>query len=103
MNRYERYNRKPCVCITCKKDDEPIVRNGLAYTPSDMARLAAKGMPINTLNMQTAYVDGELDPSFDLSSDRLRHVDVADLWEQHQDIVRRAREARKAKQSQSKS
>lgn len=103
MNRYEKYNRPYPCCNTCKSEDEPIVRGGLAYTPSDMARLAAKGMPINSLNMQSSYFDGESSPSFDIGSERERHTDVADLWEQHQNIIHRAREARKAaKLAQSK-
>lgn len=101
MNRYEKYNRSWPKVKTVKSSDEPVVRNGLAYTPADMARLTERGMPVNALAAASMYTDGEMNPSFDISSDRERHVDVADLWEQHQQIISRARNAQRAKSKKS--
>lgn len=96
MSRYSNYNRPWPRVKTIKAADEPVVRNGLAYTPADMARLTERGMPVNSLSASTLFTDGEVNPSFDITSDRTRHVDVADLWEEHQQIISRARKAQKA-------
>lgn len=103
-SRFERYKNhgRHSVCL-CRKECEPVVRNGLAYSPADMARLTERGMPVNGLAAQKAFFDGEENPSFFITSDRERHVDVCDLWEQHMQLRDKAREANKARKSQNKS
>lgn len=74
---------------------EPVVRGGLAMSPADMARLAARGMPINQQNVGV-FQDGEPNPSPYVTSERRRGVDVAELWEEHEKIVQKCKAARKA-------
>ena len=88
---------------TCEKSEfEDVVREGLAYTPSDMARLTERGMPVNGLNTQQAFLDGEENPSFHITRDRQRHVDICDLWEEHVTLRDKARKAAKVKKLKSK-
>ena len=89
------------LCEKC--EHEEVVRQGLSYSPADMARLTERGMPVNAINTGVAYIDGEENPSFDVTSDRQRHVDVCDLWEQHMNLRDKARKAARAKKINSKS
>lgn len=95
--KYRAHGAKTCVCE--RRDGEPVVREGLAMTPADIARLTARGMPINQQNLGT-FQDGEPNPSPYVTSERRRGVDVADLWEEHNRIISKARAA--AKKSNSK-
>lgn len=99
LKRYFNHGRHGSVCLRCL--NEPVVREGLAYSPSDMARLTDRGMPVNSLLVGKAFIDGEENPSFHITSDRSRFVDVADLWEEHQLIVDKARKAARTKKSKS--
>ena len=57
---------------------------GLAYTPADMARMHANGMPVNSANLINQFCDGEKNPSFDVGFERKRGVDMAEIWETSQ-------------------
>ena len=87
------------VCAPVRKDGELVVREGLSMTPADIARLTSRGMPINQQNVGM-FQDGEPNPSPYVTSERRRGVDVADLWEEHNRILQKARAA--AKKSRSK-
>lgn len=100
LKRYSKQGRSIGHCVRCA--DYPVVRDGLAYSPADMERLTARGMPVNSLNTQATWIDGEQNPSFDVTSDRQRFVDVADLWEQHVDLKEKARKAAIARNKQLK-
>lgn len=95
LNRYKKHGQRNYVC-RCTENDI-VVREGLAYSPADMARLTERGMPVNSINTGKAFIDGEENPSFHVTSDRQRFVDVADLWEEHQIIRDKARAANKAR------
>lgn len=99
FDMYKKHGRRNYVCRAC--EDDQVVREGLAYSPSDMARLTERGMPVNSLATGKVFIDGEENPSFHVTSDRTRYVDVADLWEEHQNIINRARAAAKARKKQS--
>lgn len=86
-----------CSCNRC--DGEPVVREGLAMSPSDVAAMTARGMPVNQKNL-SLFQDGEPNPSPYVTSERRRGVDVAELWEEHQRILKKARSA--ARKSNSK-
>lgn len=104
ISRFKQYcNHGRKVYVNRSSEDDQVVREGLAYSPADMARLTARGMPVNSLMTGKAFIDGEENPSFDVTSDRQRFVDVADLWEEHQNIKERARAAAKAKAKSKKS
>lgn len=54
----------------------------LSYTPADMARMYEHGMPVNSSNVIGSFSDGSQNVHWsDLSLDRQRGVDVADVWE----------------------
>ena len=90
---------KRCSPVRC--EFEPVVREGLAMTPADIARLTSQGMPINQQN-NGLFQDGEPNPSPYVTSERRRGVDVAELWEEHQRIVKKARAAYRASKQSSK-
>ena len=104
MSRLEKYKSHGiCSCAPKCREDEDKTRQGLAYTPSQMYELTAKGLPVNNVNNQKLYFDGTPDATFHVGSDRLRGVDVADLWEQDQKLRIKAHKAalaaKRAKQS----
>lgn len=94
--KYRHHGVKTCVASRCS--GEPIVRQGLAMTPADIARMTARGMPVNQQN-NGLFQDGEPNPSPYVTSERRRGVDVAELWEEHQQIVKKARAASKMSKS----
>ena len=101
FNMYKRHGLRPYINRTSETD--VVVRNGLSYSPADMSKLTERGMPVNALNTGSVYIDGEENPSFDVTSDRVRYVDVCDLWEEHQRIRDKARVAARSKKMNSKS
>ena len=91
LKRYGLQGVRTYVCKRCSTD--PVVKEGLSYSPADMDRLTSRGMPVNSLNTQQVFIDGEQNPPWHVTSDRTRFVDVADLWEEHQLIREKARKA----------
>lgn len=99
---YRECGRKGHLALCEKCENEAVVIEGLAYSPADMARLTERGMPVNSLNTGQAIVEGEENPSFDVTLDRQRHVDICDLWENHVTIRDKARKAAQARKMQLK-
>lgn len=99
FNLYRKYGRR--LCKAQSTSEELKTRQGLALTPSDVARLTSQGMPVNTENAQMFY-DGDTNPSPYVTSERRRGVDVAELWEQHQKLIASAKRAHKHALKQSK-
>lgn len=64
---------KTTQCENCK------VIPGLAYTPSDMARMSDRGISISSMNDQNFY-DGSPSAKFDVPIELRRGVDVNDAW-----------------------
>ena len=60
---------------------ETAPKAGLAYTPADMAKMHASGMPVNSANLINSFCDGDKNPSFALPIERQRGVDIAEVWE----------------------
>lgn len=88
MIRFQRYfghgfkNKKET-----KLKPHEITRSGLAYTPADMERMVANGIPVQSQELATRFYDGKPDASFnDITSDRIKSNDINDLWEEHQRI-----------------
>lgn len=67
---------------TCLRNHmEKPVQQGLSYSPADMARMYAHGMPVNSMNVVGSFSDGSSNVSWhDLTIDRTRGVDVAEIW-----------------------
>lgn len=78
------------LCNIKRRPDELPVKDGLAITPSDMFRMQQHGLPISTANSAKGYT-GEKNPSWDIEMDRLRGVDVADLWQESKTIHEKVR------------
>lgn len=67
-----------------RKESEVEPKSGLAYTPADMARMHASGMPVNNANLVNQFYDGDNNPSWDIPLERQRGLDPAEIWEQAQ-------------------
>lgn len=95
MSRFDLYRGHGITrCVCHKHEEEPVVRKGLSYSPADMAKLTDRGMPVNGLNTQQVFFDGEVNPSWFIGAERERFVDVAELWEKDQILKDKARKAR---------
>lgn len=79
----QNFTTKRIVC-RCKRtvDDVP-VKGGLSITPSEMYRLASQGVPVTNANLP--FLDGDTNPSWNIPADRVRGIDVAELWQLQQD------------------
>lgn len=99
MDRIRKYKRDVHVIDCTTGDNEIKTRQGLAYTPADMDKLLKQGMPVNSANVVDMFNDGSENPTFHITSDKVRDVDVAELWEEHEVLKEKARSA--AKQSKS--
>lgn len=70
---------RPASCV--RRHDEKAPTPNLAYSPSDMARMYEHGMPVNSTNLVGNFSDGSKNVHWsDLSIERKRGVDVADIW-----------------------
>lgn len=64
-------------------DDKQLipVQNDLALTPSKMAELVDQGIPVSASQLNGEFFDGVSNPSWDVSIDLKRGVDVAEVWQ----------------------
>lgn len=88
-NRNKRYTKR--ISMAQRHDDEIPVYGNLVVTPSQMLKMAEKGIPISSQNTAFQPSDGEKNPSFDLPLDRIRGVDPAAMWEKSQIIKQKAK------------
>lgn len=79
----EKFKSTRVVCH-CKrtKDDIP-VKGGLSITPSEMYRMASQGIPVSNANLP--FIEGDENPSWNIPAERMRGIDVAELWQLQQD------------------
>lgn len=82
---------KTCSCKRTMADTP--VQGGLAVTPSQMQRMAERGIPVTSQNLEGMFYDGDTRPSWDVPLDMQRGVDVATLWETRKDIRNKLRAA----------
>lgn len=69
------------ILSVCKrKVYEHSVQNGLSISPSKMAELTAKGVPVSVNNLGVTYETGVDSLSYDVPPQYHRGVDLADLW-----------------------
>lgn len=59
------------------------VVQGLAVTPSEVAKLASKGIAVSSGNAGLSFVEGVTDPV--LGIENMRGVDAADVWSASKD------------------
>lgn len=77
-----------------RREGEQLVQNNLAYTPSQMMKLAENGISVTNHSFGVDdFFDGVpvSESTFNLPLDRLRGVDVADCWQAEQSIRRKAK------------
>lgn len=94
-----RYIRKSTINYfpTSYVAEETRVQNHLSYTPSDMLKMAEKGLPVSTMMLSDDAVDmGDTSHGFDVPLENQRFHDPAKLWQASQDIKKRFRDAVKA-------
>lgn len=86
MKKYFYQIRRTALCEP--SEDFLKVKEGLAYTPSQMYELMEKGIPISMQNTGT-FVDGEPNPSWNVPLERERGVDASDVWQAQQEARKR--------------
>lgn len=68
------------VVANCKcKSEWQRTKPNLAVTPGQMFEMAAHGVPISLQNAAN-FTDGEVNPSWDVPAEKVRGIDMADLW-----------------------
>lgn len=79
-----------------RHEDEPIVKNGLAITPSDMASMMQQGIPISA--QAHAIVEAETPAQasdFFVPAEHVKHSDMVDLWNAKLDAMEKVRGVRR--------
>ena len=78
---------RTCKFKNCRYGEfEDPVQNGLAITPAQMLDLTNRGIPVSPSNLGLEYDDGYSELEFDVPSEHVRGIDMADLWEQREDM-----------------
>lgn len=80
--------------VTRLQPGETIVQSRLAITPSQMMRLAEKGIPIASQTLpDNHFFEGDTSRSFDVLLDYQRGVDINTMWNFEQDVKKRMNSA----------
>lgn len=79
-----------CSCGYSKDDEK--VQSGLSVTPSEMMKLAERGIPVSSQSLSSFY-DGESNPSWDMPLEQRRGIDMAALWQEGKDIRQKLKSA----------
>lgn len=74
-----KFGKSPRPCFI---QETPVVQ-GLAVTPSEVAKLTERGVAVSTGNSSLGYSEGVQDPA--LTVDMMRGVDINDVWQAEQD------------------
>lgn len=93
MDRIKRYAKHGINVTLYVAQDHEKTRQGQAYTPAQMAKLTERGLPVNNINNQKCYYDGDQNATFHVGQERTKGVDVAELWEAQQVLRAKARKA----------
>lgn len=77
----------------CKRRvGEDVVQNGLAVTPSDVLRMAEKGIPASA-QMNASFIDGTPNPGWDVPLEERRGIDIGQMWQFSKDAKQKFRDA----------
>lgn len=88
--------KSPRFCRCNRKEDEPVVKPGLALTPHEMEIMHSKGVPISSSSLDQQYYDGDTSKSFDIPIDRQRGVDISDVWNASKNAKRKLSKRQKS-------
>lgn len=80
------FNRPYHKIFTKLHDNEQVVQNGLAVTPSQMLELTNRGIPISPSNLGLEFIEGVSPSDFSVGMEYQRGVDIADMWEHRQSM-----------------
>ena len=78
-----------------RKENEIVVKNGLAITPSRALQMSQSGVPVTGQNIQNFFPVGDQKTNWDLPLERTRGVDPADLWQKSREIKAKVYNAHK--------
>lgn len=98
MNRQislsRKLNSKPCEFV---EDHDPCmsVKQHLSMSPSEIARMSERGIPVSSQNMDSFFYDGTDDVYQSVPIERVRGVDAADVWEAQQSARKKMLSAQK--------
>ena len=71
------------------ENDVPVEQN-LAMTPAQMYSLVQQGRPVSLQQLPLDnFDDGTSDPSFYVTMDKRRGVDIVDVWNKSQDLKKK--------------
>lgn len=90
MNRQlrKKSNRNPRNCSVINNAFEK-TQNGLALTPAEMRVMASRGIPVSSTVNEALFYDGESNPSWLIPIDRVRGVDLTDVWNASMDAKKK--------------
>lgn len=76
-----------------RHDDEPVVQNDLAVTPSQMMELTQKGYSITSQNLRMLDAIDPADKDFYVPLQYRRGIDIADISEASQEVRKKMKKA----------
>lgn len=97
MNVFGRFGttRSIVKCYPVHEDCVKVI-DGLTYSVAQMADLVARGLPVNSVNVQQMALQpgqGVANPSWDVDPSQVRGYDIADAWEQQVNAREKIRKA----------
>lgn len=69
--------------------DHIVVHQGLSISPAEVARMASKGLGVSSSVPESMFYDGDISPEISVPIERMRGIDVAQVWESSQDSKRK--------------
>ena len=105
MTRFDKYRYHGFRTTRVRVEEgEAVTRQGLAYTPAQMAKLTEKGLPVTSAEIAAQFYDGDEGSDFFVTSDREKGKDINDLWEEdkdtHEKFKKAAEESKKFKKDE---
>lgn len=91
MNYFEKKNKEVKIAPNFYKEDEVPVQGGLAITPAQAMEMVRNGVPISNQNLQLMEIYATKDDDFSVPSEFQRNADMADMYQQRQDILKKVK------------
>lgn len=68
------------VTTPARQDDEPVVHDGLALTPSDVEKMASQGIPVSLAN-QSQFMNDDTNKGWSVPAEFQTNNDRNSIWE----------------------
>lgn len=91
MKYLEKKNKEVKISPNFYMDDEVPVQGGLALTPAQAMEMVRNGVPISNQNLQLMEIYETKDNDFSVPSEFQRNADMADMYQQRQDILKKVK------------